>query len=323
MEGTVLRIEQGSLHDGAGLRTVVYLKGCPLRCAWCSIPESQSKQIEKGFGQTMTAEEVMDEIEKEAVFYFHSDGGVTISGGEALVQADFAKEILQKSKYIGINTVLETSFCGAYNEIQKVAPYVDTLFVDVKMFTSKLHKQWTGLDNQQILKNIRRFLIEYPNCEVRIRVPVVPGINMNLTELLTIACFVADLDRFVPLELLPYHCYGMHGYQALGLEYPLADTPAPSPKEMFALADQLARTVPHLLVTALTKTFIYLLNPSFILWINERHSLAAASSRIELLLKSVSVFLRCFFEVNLSNEHWLNRYIFTVCRLSCDRCYDF
>ncbi|OOL79485.1 hypothetical protein B1P95_16355, partial [Enterococcus faecium] len=98
MEGTVLRIEQGSLHDGAGLRTVVYLKGCPLRCAWCSIPESQSKQIEKGFGQTMTAEEVMDEIEKDAVFYFHSDGGVTISGGEALVQADFAKEILQKSK---------------------------------------------------------------------------------------------------------------------------------------------------------------------------------------------------------------------------------
>lgn len=256
MEGTVLRIEQGSLHDGAGLRTVVYLKGCPLRCAWCSIPESQSKQIEKGFGQTITAEEVMDEIEKDAVFYFHSDGGVTIIGGKALVQADFAKEILQKSKYIGINTVLETSFCGAYNEIQKVAPYVDTLFVDVKMFTSKLHKQWTSLDNQQILKNIRRFLIEYPNCEVRIRVPVVPGINMNLTELLTIACFVADLDRFVPLELLPYHRYGMHGYQALGLEYPLADTPAPSPKEMFALADQLARTVPHLPVTALTKTFI-------------------------------------------------------------------
>ena len=79
---------------------------------------------------------------------------------------------------------------------------------------------------------------------------------MNLTELLTIACFVADLDRFVPLELLPYHRYGMHGYQALGLEYPLADTPASSPKEMFALADQLARTVPHLPVTALTKTFI-------------------------------------------------------------------
>lgn len=69
---------------------------------------------------------------RRMLFYFHSDGGVTISGGEALVQADFAKEILQKSKYIGINTVLETSFCGAYNEIQKVAPYVDTLFVDVK-----------------------------------------------------------------------------------------------------------------------------------------------------------------------------------------------
>ncbi|EOH93649.1 glycyl-radical enzyme activating protein [Enterococcus pallens] len=257
MEGTVLRIEQGSLHDGAGLRTVVYLKGCPLRCAWCSTPESQSKLIEKGFGQRMTADEVMEEIEKDDVFYFHSDGGVTISGGEALIQADFTKEILQKSKYVGINTVLETSFCVPYNEIQKVAPYVDTLFVDVKIFTNTLHKKWTGLDNQQILTNIRRFLIGYPNCEVRIRVPVIPGINMNITELLTIACFVADLDRFVPLELLPYHRYGMHSYKALGLEYPLTDTPAPSHEEMYALADQLARTVPHLPVTTLAKTFIY------------------------------------------------------------------
>ncbi|MGM0215957.1 glycyl-radical enzyme activating protein [Enterococcus sp. AZ109] len=257
MEGTVLRIEQGSLHDGTGLRTVVYLKGCPLRCAWCSTPESQSKSIENGFGQNMTSDEVIDEIEKDSIFYFHSNGGVTISGGEALVQADFTREILKKSKYIGINTALESSFCVPYTEIQKVAPFIDTLFVDVKIFTNELHKKWTGLGNQQILKNIRRFLIEYPNCEVRIRVPVIPGINMDIMELLMTACFVADLDRFVPLELLPYHRYGMHSYELLGKEYPLKDTPAPSPKEMFELADQLARTVPHLPVATLAKTFIY------------------------------------------------------------------
>ncbi|MBO1308784.1 glycyl-radical enzyme activating protein [Enterococcus sp. 669A] len=257
MEGTVLRIEQGSLHDGAGLRTVVYLKGCPLRCAWCSTPESQSKKIECGYGQIMSADEVMDEIEKDDVFYFHSDGGVTISGGEALVQADFTREILQKSKYIGINTALETSFCVPYSEIQKVAPFVDTLFVDVKIFTGELHKKWTGLSNQRILENIRRFLIDYPNCEVRIRIPVIPGINMEMTELLMTACFVADLDRFVPLELLPYHRYGMHSYETLGWEYPLGDTPSPTHEEMFGLADQLARTVPHLPVTTLAKTFIY------------------------------------------------------------------
>ncbi|MGG5319057.1 glycyl-radical enzyme activating protein [Enterococcus sp. AZ072] len=257
MEGTVLRIEQGALYDGAGLRTVVYLKGCPLRCAWCSTPESQSKLIEKVYGQRMTADEVMDEIEKDDIFYFHSDGGVTISGGEALIQADFTREILQKSKYIGINTALETSFCVPYSEIKKVAPYVDTLFVDVKFFTDELHKKWTGLGNQRILTNIRRFLIEYPSCEVRIRIPVIPGINMNVTELLMIACFVADLDHFVPLELLPYHRYGMHSYQTLGREYPLGDIPSPSFAEMFELADQLARTVPHLPVTTLAQTFIY------------------------------------------------------------------
>ncbi len=245
------------MYDGIGLRTVVYLKGCPLRCAWCSTPESQSKKIENGYGRIMSADEVMEEIEKDAIFYFHSGGGVTISGGEALVQADFTREILQKSKYIGINTALETSFCVPYSEIKKVAPFVDTLFVDIKIFTSALHKKWTGLGNEQILENIRRFLIEFPSCEVRIRIPVIPGINMDMTELLMSACFIADLDRFVPLELLPYHRYGMLTYRKLGLDYPLGDTPAPTTKEMLELADRLARSVPHMPVTTANKTFIY------------------------------------------------------------------
>ena len=113
--GRVLRIEKTSIHDGEGLRTVVFLKGCPLRCKWCSTPESQRMEIEKGYGKDMTVEEVVKEICKDEIFFFHSGGGVTISGGEVLMQADFAKEILISCMEQGIPTAIETSLYSSYD----------------------------------------------------------------------------------------------------------------------------------------------------------------------------------------------------------------
>lgn len=113
--GRVLRIEKTSIHDGEGLRTVVFLKGCPLRCKWCSTPESQRMEIEKRYGKDMTVEEVVKEICKDEIFSFHSGGGVTISGGEVLMQADFAKEILISCMEQRIPTAIETSLYSSYD----------------------------------------------------------------------------------------------------------------------------------------------------------------------------------------------------------------
>ena len=113
--GRVLRIEKTSIHDGEGLRTVVFLKGCPLRCKWCSTPESQRMEIEKRYGKDMTVEEVVKEICKDEIFFFHSGGGVTISGGEVLMQADFAKEILIFYIEQRIPTAIETSLYSSYD----------------------------------------------------------------------------------------------------------------------------------------------------------------------------------------------------------------
>ncbi|GCF95620.1 pyruvate formate lyase-activating protein [Enterococcus florum] len=257
MQGTILRIEQGALHDGEGMRTVIYLKGCPLRCAWCSTPESQEIDLEREYGMRMTVDEVIDEIEKDSVLHFHSNGGVTISGGEALLQADFVREVLKRSKYLGINTAIESSFCVPYEALQKVAEYLDVVFVDVKMLTKEKHREWTGHSNQLILKNIQRFARDFKQCEIRIRVPVIPTINMDRLELLRIACFACDLDRLATLELLPYHKYGLPSYRKLGREYPLPEIASPEPEEMYHLANYLAQTVPHLPVITCGKTFIY------------------------------------------------------------------
>lgn len=254
-QGTVLRIEKTSIYDGAGLRTVVYLKGCPLRCLWCSTPESQSKIIEKGFGQLMTTDQVMEEVEKDSVFFFHSGGGVTISGGEALVQADFVREILKRSQLSGINTTLETSFYVNYQEIRKVAPYLNSIYVDIKSFDNDQHRTWTGVSNKTILANIKKFSAEFPECPLHIRMPVIPTVNFDKTDILKIAQFVAPLKSVVDFELLPYHRYGLQSYQQLGIDYGLKEINTPGEEAMTDLADYLAKSVPNLSILTMSKEY--------------------------------------------------------------------
>lgn len=143
MKGTVLRLEKSSIFDGDGLRTVVFLKGCPLRCRWCSTPESFQKQIQTTldgsitYGQVMTVEEVMVEVRKDIPFYFHSGGGVTLSGGEILAQPDFAYNIIRRSCWEGINTAIETSFYGDWLKIERILGCANTAFVDMKIMDHK------------------------------------------------------------------------------------------------------------------------------------------------------------------------------------------
>jgi pyruvate formate lyase activating enzyme len=231
-KGLVLRVERASINDGDGLRTVIYLKGCPLRCAWCSTPESQRADFERAgrvaYGQLMTVEEVLDLIMKDAMFYFHSGGGVTLSGGEPLMQADFSAEVLRMAQREGINTALESSFSVCFSDAEKLLPYLDTVFADIKHIDPEKHKELCGADNSEILENIRRASAAEYQFSLIIRIPLIPSVNDDEDTLSGIGKFCAGLARLHHIQLLPYHRLGIDTYKKLGLRYTYPELRAPS-----------------------------------------------------------------------------------------------
>ena len=236
LTGTVLRMERASVFDGDGFRTVVFLKGCPLRCAWCSTPESQSCQIEYAdgavYGTPMTVEEVMREVRKDSVSFFLSGGGLTISGGEALIQPAFTRELLRAAHEECIDTAIETSFFAAWEIIEELLPYLNTAFVDMKAWDSGLHRRLTGVGNGTIRENLLKTNAFEGDLKLRVRVPVIPGVNDADEEIRGIAAFCAGLDKLEYLQLLPYHRLGVDTYRKLGRVYGLPDLAAPSAAHM-------------------------------------------------------------------------------------------
>lgn len=249
IKGKVLRIEKASIHDGEGLRTVVFLKGCPLRCQWCSTPESQSFAIEQSetylYGKEMTADEVVREVCKDEIFFFHSGGGVTISGGEVLCQADFAGEILKKCREQGIATAVETSLYAPYQKVRKLSAYLDDFYIDMKLYEEQAHLQYTGVSNALILENLKRLDSEFPG-HIHIRIPTIPGINMTEENMRDTALFLVNLRHISDLELLPYHRLGTDTYHRLGREYQLSQTEPPSGEDMKKMAEIIRRYTPDL-----------------------------------------------------------------------------
>lgn len=248
-QGVVLRFKRGAVHDGDGIRTVVFLKGCPLSCQWCSTPESQAFHIEKTeqnvYGQVMTVEEVMSVVRKDTAFFFHSGGGVTLSGGEVLSQHEFAKSILKASKRECINTAIETSFYGPWSAIQGIAPYVNSAYIDMKFYSDDLHKQFCGAGNELIKKNLIQTNFLDNAMRMIIRIPIIPGINDSNHELEQIGRFCSELKHLTRVELLPYHRYGIDTYRKLGREYLLKDIKTPSEEEMLKHRLLLRRYVEH------------------------------------------------------------------------------
>lgn len=234
--GMVLRIERGSVYDGEGFRTVVFLKGCPLRCVWCSTPESQSFAIEHvkntTYGQVMSVEEVMKEIRKDSCCYFHSGGGLTISGGEMLAQPNFARELLKAAWEECINTTIETTFYAPWQIVDSLLPYVDTAYVDLKLFTEATHKKYIGGSNQQILENLLKTNDVDHDFRLIIRIPIIPGINDADEELEKIGAFCAKLNKLQQVQLLPYHRLGTETYKRLNRTYPLPDLMPPSEEQI-------------------------------------------------------------------------------------------
>lgn len=273
LTGNILRIERASIHDGRGLRTVVFFKGCPLNCSWCSTPESKQFDFEKGFavelcsacgrcidicpnnairldqvenvavtnktmcckcfrcadvcpsdavkpyGRTMTVAAVMDEVKKDEIFFYHSGGGITLSGGEPVSQANFAAALLRESKKLGINTTIESCLYSNFKNIEKLLPWLDTLYADIKHMDSAVHKKWTGQDNQMILDNLVRIDRSDNAPVINVRVPLIPGFNDSDENLLATLQFCKGLNNINGLEILPYHRLGIDTYRYLDLNY--------------------------------------------------------------------------------------------------------
>ncbi|SHI28426.1 glycyl-radical enzyme activating protein [Desulfosporosinus lacus] len=287
----IFNIMKYSIHDGPGIRTTIFFKGCPLCCPWCHNPEGQrfdqelmyrqdrcigcgqcikvcpSKAIVSIEGQLvylrekclacgecsrichagvrelvakeMSLQEVMAEIEKDLIFYDESGGGVTFSGGEALGQPDFLREILKECRRKEIHTAVETAGFVRLDSLQMISPYVDLFLYDLKLMDSRKHQDVTGVPNELIKANLRWLAENHP--KVIVRVAIIPGINDDEDNLRQMGAFVSSLKCVAEIHCLPYHKAGVDKYLRLGLEYSLSDIQSPVDESMVQIAKRLER----------------------------------------------------------------------------------
>lgn len=228
VKGRIFDIQKYSIHDGPGIRTIVFLKGCPLRCEWCCNPEGQQFDIqsmrfaggEKIVGRDVSVSEVLDEVKKDMPYYVRSGGGLTLSGGECLCQPEFATALLYGAKCAGMSTAIETTGFAEWNVIKEYLKVTDHVLMDIKNIDNEKHKKFCGQSNEIILANAKRIAENHNS--LTIRVPVIPTFNDTEREIAMIAGFAARLPGVKNLHLLPYHRLGADKYAGLGREYLMA-----------------------------------------------------------------------------------------------------
>lgn len=284
--GTIFNIQRFSTEDGPGIRTTVFMKGCPLSCLWCANPESQAFEpqvahrdskcrgcgactqqcpqhaisviMENGtphsvidrtrcvncgscvtactagslhiYGERKTVGEVFNEVKKDAGYYDNSGGGLTISGGEPMMQSDFVAALFARCRRLGIPTALDT--CGYYptEMIDKLDGLVDLVLFDLKLMDSEQHRKYTGVDNALIFRNLERY--HQMDAEIFIRIPLIPGVNDTEENLTATAKFISAFDPALHIDLLPYHNYGINKFASLDRRYELADAKRQSPEKL-------------------------------------------------------------------------------------------
>lgn len=224
MKGRVFEIREFTLHDGPGVRTTVFFKGCPLRCAWCHNPEGQSFAIETmtrrdgtGIicGSDWTAKDLARELLCNADIMVQSGGGVTFSGGEPLAQADFLDELIPLLKSRGVHLAIETSGAASEVDYQRIVGRMDFVYQDLKHHDSQAFRRWTGGDLDVVLKNVN--WLKSSGLPYVLRVPVIPGVNDSPADSAAMAELVGDS----PVEYLPYNRAAGTKYAMLGRIYPL------------------------------------------------------------------------------------------------------
>ena len=218
LTGYVSHIQEYSIHDGDGIRTTVFLAGCPLRCRWCANPETWAKP-----GTLMTVGQVVDRVMRGAVFFRASGGGVTFSGGEATAQPEFFNALVEAFDEISIDMVLETSGHFDWEALEPALKRMSMIFLDIKHMDSVVHQQATGMENTLILENASRMATL--GVPVVIRVPLIRGVNDSPENLRDTARFIRGNLPFCPVEVLPYHDFGIGKYREIGLEEPEFQVP--------------------------------------------------------------------------------------------------
>ncbi len=276
--GLVFDIKKYSIHDGPGIRTTVFFKGCPLNCWWCHNPESQASapemilhgnrcircgacveicpqhairwaegapvtdraackhcgtcagecyaQARERIGKEMTTAQVMTEVESDIAFYDQSGGGATFSGGEPLLQRDFLLALLQACKAKDIHTVVDTSGFAAWESFNLIREFVDLFLFDLKLIDNATHREYTGVPNAPILRNLRR--LSQHRHGIMLRVPLIPGINDDDETIGQIGAFAASLAQVDGVDILPYHAVATDKYSNLGKPYRLSGMRPPS-----------------------------------------------------------------------------------------------
>lgn len=241
-KGRIFDIQRYSVHDGPGIRTIVFLKGCVLRCRWCCNPESQEYRIqtmkvmgeEKVIGRDTTVAEMIAEVEKDRPYYYRSGGGMTLSGGECLCQPEFSRDLLRAAKERGINTAIESMACADFEKIRQLLPYLDLYLMDIKHTNPEKHKEFTGRSNELMMENASMVALS-GQTRLIIRVPVIPSFNDTVEEIRGIAEFADTLPGVEELHLLPYHRLGQDKYEGLGRKYLMDGILPPEPEKMKTL----------------------------------------------------------------------------------------
>lgn len=240
MEGLVFDIRSFSIHDGPGLRTTVFLKGCLLRCNWCHNPESQSCliekttvnqplgpdniQVEKNIGRKISVSEILSQLLADRPFFEESGGGLTISGGEPLFQPEFSKAILQHAKNCGIHTAIDTSGFAAKKVFADVTDAADLVLFDLKLANNDEHQYFTGQSNVQILKNLQS--LSQSGKPYFIRIPLIPEITDTRDNLNALRNIVMNLAHLQRIDLLPFHPAARTKYERMNMIYTMKNSKA-------------------------------------------------------------------------------------------------
>ena len=238
----IFEIKRFAVHDGDGIRTTVFFKGCPLKCIWCHNPEGISSEIQVAFyehkcigcgecnkscfaasdcfgearvqyGKDISLNELLPILLEDKEFYESSNGGITLSGGECLLFADFCASLLRELKENGIHTAVDTCGYVSKRQLDKVIPYTDIFLYDIKAYDEDVHIKCTGASNTLILENL--LYLDSQGKNIEIRIPYVPDFNDDQIE--KIAQFLAPLKNISKVRILPYHNYAGSKYKALNL----------------------------------------------------------------------------------------------------------
>ena len=220
MKGVIFDIKRFAIHDGPGIRTTVFMKGCPLTCAWCHNPESRDiciTDLPDGSGRTvgysLSPENLLSIIIRDRVFYDHSGGGVTFSGGEPLFQSEFLTEMLSLCRQAGIHTAVDTSGYASREVLEKIIPWTDLFLFDLKHLDEARHFSRTSVSNRPILDNLER--LNSLGARIWIRIPLVPGFNDSQDHIERLIHFIRPFRQVEQVNVLPYHRMGSRKYRML------------------------------------------------------------------------------------------------------------